>query len=81
MELAVKLFGPEARACGRSTIHVRVATDATSADVLRALGEAEPALRSSMNVLRLAVNHEFAGPGMAVSALDELALIGLVGGG
>ena len=60
---------------------MRVGDEPTCAEVLIALGEARPELRSSIGACRLAVNHEFASAKTHVKPDDELALVGLVSGG
>jgi molybdopterin converting factor small subunit len=80
MRIRVMLFGPEAAAAGCDGVEVDV-SDATCAGVLVALTEQHPALRGSIGSARLAVNRELSPPRRAISAEDELALIGLVSGG
>ncbi|MEM6756525.1 MAG: MoaD/ThiS family protein [Planctomycetota bacterium] len=78
----VRLFGPQAELAGRREIQVTVSPGrTTAADVLRQLGEAQPALAASLPGSRLAVDHEYADPDAPLRGDEELALIGLVGGG
>ncbi|MEM6757669.1 MAG: MoaD/ThiS family protein [Planctomycetota bacterium] len=78
----VRLFGPQADLTGQREIQVEVTPGrTTSADVLQQLGDKEPALAESLPDSRLAVNHEYADPGAPLRGDEELALIGLVGGG
>ena len=81
MQLTVLLFGPQARLADAKSLVVGVDKGATAADVLKALIVACPVLGESIGSSRLAINQEFAAPGDAVSADDELALIGMVSGG
>ncbi len=82
MQIKVLLFGPQAQIAGQSSIEIEVVGEApTVADVLVALSEGEPALAPSLSVSRLAINQQFAAPGDAVRAADEVALIGMVSGG
>jgi molybdopterin converting factor small subunit len=81
LNLDVRLFGPQAVLAGRRVVAVRVPNPATAADVLAALGRAEPTLAESVRRSRLAVNHEFVDAADAVAAGDEVALIGMVSGG
>lgn len=82
MKFTVLLFGPQAQIAGVPSIEVAVASDSTTAaDVLAAIAPACPALAPSLPSSRLAVNHAFAEPDTRITATDELALIGLIGGG
>lgn len=81
MEVRVLLFGPAAVAVGRSEVVVRVAEGATCGDVGVAVERAEPRVGPFVRAGRLAVNHEFAGPGRVVREGDEVALIAMVSGG
>ena len=74
------IFGAAALAARADRVRVDVASGATVADVLRALGEQHAPLKFALDSARLAVNHAFAGPDTRVSASDELALISLLGG-
>ncbi|MEN0111214.1 MAG: MoaD/ThiS family protein [Planctomycetota bacterium] len=81
MTVTVLLFGPQAQLAGASEIAVEVGEAPTADDVLAAIGAACEALRPSLGVSRLAVNHAFASGDTPVSASDEVALIGMVSGG
>lgn len=83
MNVNVRLFGPYADAAGERTLRLDVVSgDAPSAaDVLDALAAHRPALRPLLHGARLAVNNRFAQPGDPVRETDELAVIGMVGGG
>jgi molybdopterin converting factor small subunit len=78
----VKLFGPQARLAQQREVEVEVAGDSTQArEVLAAVGAACPALGESLASSRLAVNHAFAPGDTPVRPGDEVALIGMLGGG
>ena len=82
MRVTVRLFGPQARLAGRRQLLVELEGDAPTAGEVRAeLGRVEPRLRPSLAHSRLAINHSFASDTQRVSAADELALIGMLGGG
>jgi sulfur carrier protein ThiS len=80
MQADVLLFGPYADAVGARSIAVEVPPRATVADVLASL-DAVPALAPLMSGAHLAVNASYVPRETRVDATDELALIGLVGGG
>ncbi|MEM7811628.1 MAG: MoaD/ThiS family protein [Planctomycetota bacterium] len=79
----VAVFGPQAEAAGVDRLTVAVPGDGpvTAGDVFDVIGRSYPALAGSLKVSRLARDHRFVEPGASVSEGDELALIGLVGGG
>lgn len=80
--LTVKLFGPQAQLAKQREVVVEVDTDhPIAADVLDALLAACPQLAKSMATSKLAVNQDIAGELAPVSPGDELALIGMLGGG
>ncbi|RMH31633.1 MAG: MoaD/ThiS family protein [Planctomycetota bacterium] len=82
MRVEVLLFGPLADAAGRDSLSVNTdATQPTARDVLDALTQAQPAMRSMLTACRLAVNHAFADDATLIRAGDEVAVIGLVSGG
>jgi molybdopterin converting factor small subunit len=81
MDVRVRLFGAEAAAAGRDSIIVAVDEPATCRGVVEAVGRSCPSLRDLLAGVRVAVNHEFAGPSAPVRPGDEVALIGLVSGG
>lgn len=81
MQHDVFLFGPQAKLAGTKALSVQLKPEATAADVLTAVARACPTLVDSMNVSRLAINHEFASAETVVAEGDELALIGMVSGG
>lgn len=82
MHVRVLLFGPFADAVANDHAVVALASAApTAAHVLDALGEMHPPLRPMLTAARLAVNGALVRPDHLVQASDELAVIGLVGGG
>ncbi|MBX3380334.1 MAG: MoaD/ThiS family protein [Phycisphaeraceae bacterium] len=62
---------------GHPSVEVEVSEPAAASDVLHALRKQWPELKGA----RLAVNHSFATGNERIGAKDELALIGMVGGG
>ncbi|MEO0586652.1 MAG: MoaD/ThiS family protein [Planctomycetota bacterium] len=79
---AVKLFGKQADLAGGRSIDVEVTPCVTTCrEVLDRLAVAVPALQPSMAASVLAVDHEVAAPTRVLRGDEELALIGLVGGG
>jgi len=82
MTIVVKLFGPQARMCGRTEVSLEVSGEGATYDALtKQLAEAEPSLRESLATSRLAVNHEYALPEQISREGDDVALIGMVSGG
>jgi molybdopterin converting factor small subunit len=82
MNVTVKLFGAQAQLVGRREVVVPLdEADATCAALRRGLAVAEPQLEASLTVSRFAINHEFADDERAISANDEVALIGMISGG
>ncbi len=81
MNLTVKVFGPQARLVGREEVALTLDEPATCRDVRRALAATEPALASSLDASRFAVNHEYVKDDHRVAADDEVALIGMISGG
>lgn len=80
--LTVKLFGPQARLAEQRELVVEVDADPpTAAAVLAAVSSACPAISGSVPASKLAVNHAVAEPTDTVQPGDELALIGMLGGG
>lgn len=78
----VKVFGVQAQRVGARDVEVRLADrSSTAATVLDAVAEQHPQLASSRPVTRLAVNQTIAEDTDEVTPADELALIGLIGGG
>ncbi len=79
---SVRLFGPQAGLSGRRTIDVRIVPGVTTcADVLTQLESSCAALTDSLASSRLAVDHELATTDTRLTGDEELALIGMVGGG
>jgi len=82
MRVDVLLFGPQAAMAQADSIVVELNTvTATVSQVLSALREAAPALASSLDTSRLAVNHAYACADDYITRDDEVALIGMVSGG
>lgn len=83
MKLSVLLFGPYADALQASSVEVELPNDVdpTAGAVMNSLAEQQPKLRSMLGPSVLAVNCRCARPEAPVCETDELAIIGLVGGG
>lgn len=81
MRVEVKLFGPEARAVGADAVGVELDTPATCGDLRKSLTASVPSLVPSLASARFARNGRFAADDEPVAPGDELAIIGLVGGG
>lgn len=77
----VRVFGPAARAVEAASVQVRVASPATAALLMQALGAQHPKLAFALAQARLAVNHAIASERTPVGEVDEVALIALVDGG
>ena len=76
------LFGPQSAEVGADRVTVRLEQEEpTVADVLDGLREGVPSLAGSLGTSRVAVNHRFAAAQDRIRPGDEVALIGLVGGG
>jgi molybdopterin converting factor small subunit len=83
MKLSVLLFGPYADALRASSVEVELPaeSDPTAGAVMASLSEQQPKLRSMLGQALLAVNCRCVRPESPVCEGDELAIIGLVGGG
>lgn len=83
MQLTVLLFGPYADAVERSsvTLDLPSATACTAGAVMARLAESHPCLRAMLPVAQIAINQQFAQPDQPVHDRDEVAIIGMVGGG
>ena len=82
MKLAIKLFGPEARAVGRGELVVEVAALPIDCDALRRrVAEVEPNLARLLMTARFAVNYTFVNADYMIGADDEVAIINQVCGG
>ncbi|MEM1026786.1 MAG: MoaD/ThiS family protein [Planctomycetota bacterium] len=82
MRAEVLLFGPQAELTGTRKVEIELTPGKTTcAEVLRRLGEVCVPLRDSLPSSRLAVDHAFPEPDRVLAGDEELALIGLVGGG
>ena len=78
----VLLFGPQAQLLGQRAVEVAVWPGVTTCgEVLATLGALCPGLADSLPASRLAVDHEVAAADRVLRGDEELALIGLVGGG
>ena len=82
MTVVVKLFGPQASIAGRRECTVETEGDDLTLGRLRELIlDQLPTLSSSLGASRFAVNHVFALDDDVIGAGDEVALIGMLGGG
>ncbi|MCC5785704.1 MAG: MoaD/ThiS family protein [Phycisphaerales bacterium] len=81
MTLTVRLFGPYADAQGERELSVDLPPEPTVSLVLETIESRYPALSPLMPSTRLAVNNRFVPPSHEVREGDELALVGMVGGG
>ncbi len=81
MTIDVLLFGPHARAAGAAAVRVVLGEDRSVAAALGCLAAQHPTLAPLLVGARLSVNASFAAPDTLVSPGDEVALIGMVGGG
>ncbi len=79
--ITVKLFGPQAQLAQAREVRLDLAEAPTVGALRAALAEAKPALAPTLAASRVAVNHEFATDCDMISTKDEVALIGMVGGG
>ncbi|MCC6581733.1 MAG: MoaD/ThiS family protein [Phycisphaeraceae bacterium] len=83
MTFRVLLFGPFADALRAASVEVALpqGVKATAGTVLASLAEQQPKLRPMLGSAMLAINCERVKPETPVGPADELAVIGLVGGG
>jgi molybdopterin converting factor small subunit len=82
MVVSVKLFGPQARLVGQPQLELELpGQQATVQEVLTGLEDREPRLAASLSGSRVAVNQVFVASDAVIGAEDEVALIGMVGGG
>jgi molybdopterin converting factor small subunit len=82
MRLRVRLFGQDAQLAGQGHVQLDLPGETiTCAQIRSALAGAVPCLSGAMKHGRLAVNHAFGQDDQAVTAHDEVALIGMVSGG
>ncbi|MEM9414831.1 MAG: MoaD/ThiS family protein [Planctomycetota bacterium] len=80
--ITVKLFGPQARLAQKREVLAACASDTpTAGEVLEAVGEACPILAEHLDNSKLAVNHELVTSTDPVRTGDEVAVIGMLGGG
>ena len=82
MVVCVKLFGPQAHLVGKRELEVELPGEqATARQILSGLEDCEPRLAASLGGSRIAVNQAFVASDAVIGADDEVALIGMVGGG
>ena len=81
IRVQVQCFAGAREITGWREREVSLAEGATAADLLEALGAAHPALREWKAFLRLAVNQEYADPGLPLRDGDAVAVIPPVSGG
>lgn len=83
MTLTIQLFGPYATAAGDSSVTLAFKADdaVTASKVVARLGRDYPPLKPLLDAAKLAVNFRYVAQDHQVTCEDELALIGLVGGG
>lgn len=81
MKVRLKLFAVARQLAGDDTIELDVPNDATVAVVRQELVRQIPELVPMGDQLRFAVNADYAGNAVAVSAADEIACIPPVSGG
>lgn len=81
VQVIVKLFGSQARDACVNEVVLTFDQAPTCDQILKSLGESYPKIKSSLSVSRIALNQAFVPLGTTVSDSDEVALIGLVGGG
>lgn len=79
--IRVQLFGPYADAHGGAVLLVDAPEPTTAGEIIERIRAASPSLATLLPSARLAVNHRFARADDPVRSGDEVALIGLVGGG
>ncbi|TWT64851.1 MoaD/ThiS family protein [Allorhodopirellula solitaria] len=81
-DLSVLVFGPQARSAGTDRLRLSaIEFPITAGKLISKIAETYPDLASSLNVSRIAVNHEFATAGCPIQRGDEVALVGLISGG
>jgi molybdopterin converting factor small subunit len=81
MRITVLLFGAERDAAGTSRAMVELTDDRRCGTLRRTLARALPAIESHLERSRFAVNGEFVVDDHELVEGDEVAVIGLVGGG
>lgn len=79
----IQLFGPYAKTVGQSTVSLSFDAQqpVTAGALLAELGKEYSAIAGLLGSARLAVNCQYVGADHQVAPTDELAVIGLVGGG
>ncbi|USN99626.1 MAG: MoaD/ThiS family protein [Phycisphaeraceae bacterium] len=81
MRIEIRIFGAEARAAGADALAVDLDGPATCGSLREAMRERSPALAPALGWARFAVNGRYADDETEIGETDEVALIGLVGGG
>ena len=81
MTVTVLLFGPQALRAGRRQIEVPIDEGATVGTLRSALAVVVPEIQASLPGSRFAVNQEFVDDAKVLTTEDEIALIGMLGGG
>ncbi len=81
LHVKVCLFSSLRDLTGSSHHHLALTSPACGRDVLDAMEEAFPAFRPYRDVIRLAVNLEYASDGIPLNDGDEVAIITPVSGG
>jgi len=82
VKVSVLLFGPYADAVNDSSVMVDIPLPScTAGEVKTQLAEQYPKLSGMLGPAMLAVNQQAVRPNHPVRETDELAVIGLVGGG
>lgn len=81
-QFRILLFGPMAQAAEADSLMLEcVGGGAIVADLRRGIAASHPALAGLLGSHRFAINSQFAREDQAVTADDEIALIGMVSGG
>jgi molybdopterin converting factor subunit 1 len=81
MTVRVRLFARARDLAGTDAVDVELPAGGTVADLRLQLGEKCPALRALLARSAVAVNEEFAGDDIVISAAAEVALLPPVSGG
>lgn len=81
MRVRVRLFALARQVAGSEAVEVELPDGATVGALRRALGEQLPALTSSLRLMLVAVNTDYASDDVVITPSDEIALIPPVSGG
>ena len=82
MNVVVKLFGSQSSLAGRREYAVQLdLNEPTVAKLREQLAQLEPRLAPTLPCSRFALNHAFASDDAEIHPGDEVALIGMLGGG